>query len=313
LKARDEDRQKRDDEINQRLKELEDDNAALQGRLKSEQLDAAMKLKNKDSAIELLQKELAQLKKEQRERDADPDGLSSLQEQVEGLKEELETAQSELEEIQQQNKMLQEEVGDTKLVNQEMKTWVQTLQDATTEQKAEIELQKRKVEEWQKKSGEWSDKAHLWKEKAEMWEKTAKFLDSDGKSEDDTTQADPQALFLAAALEKKRASEPNESRPGWRTMGSIFKKASKADEESHSARIEELEVENTKQSVEIKTLKSEIVQLQSAFKDQIYSKDQEMEELQREYEALESKNENLRKELELARKLNQSIEGESWT
>jgi len=68
-----------------------------------------------------------------------------------------------------------------------------------------------------------------------------------------------------------------------------------------------LENENSKQGVEIKTLKSEMVKMQSKYKEQAYNKKQHFDQLLKEKEAIELTNANLLKELELARKMNQMI------
>ena len=68
-----------------------------------------------------------------------------------------------------------------------------------------------------------------------------------------------------------------------------------------------LEGENILKEQEIKTLKSEMVKMQTSYKEQAYSKTQACEKIQKEMEALELKNTNLLKELELARKLNRTI------
>ena len=61
--------------------------------------------------------------------------------------------------------------------------------------------------------------------------------------------------------------------------------------------------------MEIKALKSEMVKIQSKYKEEAYSKTQHLEQLQKEKETIEMKNKNLLEELELARKLNQTISG----
>jgi hypothetical protein len=306
LKSRDEDRQKLDEEINERLKELGEDNMALQGRLKSEQLDAAAKMKKKDEAIEQLQKEIAKMKEE-----AKSTGVETLQEEIEIIKTTAGTTQVELEDALKQNKMLQEEVAELKTVNNEMKTWVVTLEDVTIDQKKIIDYEKGRMEEWRKKAGDWSTQTHKWKEKADMWEKKAKSMDPNATMEaPDIVDGDPQALFLAAALEKKKAADAAASPRGgsaWK-FGGIFHKSSAEGADEPQGRIEELEIENTKQCVEIKTLKSEMVQMKTTFKEEIYAKEQECEQLRRDNEALEVKSTNLSKELELARRLNQSMD-----
>ena len=111
---------------------------------------------------------------------------------------------------------------------------------------------------------------------------------------------DPQALFLQAAFEKKRASVTSPA-GGW-GWGGIFKGASEDQTESQS-KLQELKDENANQADIIKTLRSEIVRLQSRHKEEIYTNQQQVLQVKRDMEAVQLKNTNLTKELELARKL----------
>ena len=296
-RSRDDARHQRDDEINEKLKSLEDDNTALQGKLKSEQLEANVKLSAKDQTISELQKELESMKNEVERLKTDPNSVSSLQAEVKSSKQTAEAVLLDLEEALKHNAMLQESTDDAKQVNKEMKVWITALEDAVKEHKAEAELQKRKADEWQKKSGEWSDKAHQWKEKAELWEKSAKSVDPDATTDasgTETAVVDPQALFLAAAVEKKKSitSATATSNSRW---GRLF---NKGEEAASQHGIEELEVENTKQAVEIKTLKSELVTMQSQYKEKAYEKQRELEQLQKANDDMATTVANLVRELE---------------
>jgi hypothetical protein len=64
-----------------------------------------------------------------------------------------------------------------------------------------------------------------------------------------------------------------------------------------------LEAEKANQADIIKTLRSEIVRIQSSHKEETYHKQQKIVQVQREMEAVEVHNTNLIKQLELARKL----------
>lgn len=295
-KSRDEARHRRDDEINDRLKTLEDDNRALQGKLKSEQLDTNVKLSAKDKAIEKLQKELENMKNEMARQRTDPNSVLSFQAEVESSRAAAETARRDLEEALRHNAMLQESTDDAQLVNKEMQLWITKLEETAKEQQKEAEFHKRKADEWQKKSGEWSDKAHQWREKADHWEKIAKLVDPDAKIDSSNVESalvDPQALFLAAAVEKKKSSAgaAAPSNGGW---GRLFSKG--ADSLQQQSSIEELEIKNTKQAAEIKTLKSELVQIRSQHREKAFQK-------QRELERLQKSNINLLKELENYKRL----------
>lgn len=160
-KERYEQRRELDDTINTRLKELEANNTGLQGRLKSEQLDSTMKLKRRDESIEALQKNLAEVQKQLAARDADPDGVVSLQREVESAKAEIATMNEDLAEAQRFNGMLEEEIEDLRTGSSELRGELETLQKASTASTSEMNKLRRKVEEWQKKSSEWTDKGKL--------------------------------------------------------------------------------------------------------------------------------------------------------
>jgi hypothetical protein len=303
-KEREEEMQRMADEIDQKLKELEDDNTVLQGRLKSEQLNTAVKVKQKDERIVVLQEELSGVKQQLNERDADPNGVLSLQTQAEAAKAEAAAGREDLDEAQKHNGMLQDTIEELQTGNNELREEMETVQKEVTILKKDSVTWKRKAEEWQAKSGGWSDKAFLWKEKAELWEKAAKEADAQasGESTAAPAPADPQALFLQAAFAKKKATNASVVGNGWNVLGGLFNKGSE-DEDDAQARVEDLEVENSKQAQIIKSLRSEMVKMQTMFKDQAYANQQKMHELLKDREAVELKNTNLMKELDLARKL----------
>mmetsp|Transcript_32064 Transcript_32064/g.36005 ORF Transcript_32064/g.36005 Transcript_32064/m.36005 type:complete len:948 (+) Transcript_32064:122-2965(+) len=302
-----EERRESEEKIGHRLKTIEDENTALNGRLKSQQLDSTMKFKNKDNSIIELQSKLDRLTSEQQERDNAPDSSSSLLQEIESLKANADVSRTDFEVSQMKKIELQNEVNDLQLANKEIMACMSVLQLEIADQKKEVDSQKRKTMEWQKKSGEWSDKAFKWKEKAELFENKAKDSNTSSRSgrSADTSQAEPQALFLAAAVEKQATTTANGNGSTWR-LGGIFTKSSENEDETQ-ALISELENENSKQEMEMKTLKSEMVKMQSKYKEQAYIKEQQFDQLLKEKEDIELINVNFLKELELARKLNQTI------
>ena len=126
-KTRDAQRREMDSELTTRLKELEENNTSLKGRLKSEQLQAAVKMKQKDEAIEKLAKDLAEMKKQLAQRDADPEGLVALQMEVAKAKADAHTIQEDLVEAQRMNGMLQEEIEDFQTTSAELRSELETL------------------------------------------------------------------------------------------------------------------------------------------------------------------------------------------
>ena len=122
--------------------------------------------------------------------------------------------------------------------------------------------------------------------------------------------SDGLGVSLAAAVEKKKSAAPDKPAGNWR-FGGMFKKTSTDVEDDVQGRIEELEIENTKQAVEISNLKKEMYDMQTTHKEELYSKEQEVLLIRRANEALGLKSANLQKELDLARKLNQSMTEET--
>ncbi len=304
-----EDRLKKEDEINERLNELKNENTALNGRLKSEQLESTMKLQNKENIISELQAEVARLAKEQQRRDSAPDSSPALLVEIDSLKTEATRRNSDFEDIRMKKAELEDEIEGLQNINVEVQKRLSDIELEVMEHKKEAENQKRKTLEWQKKTGEWSEKAVVWKQRAEHWEKKAKESNSDNASSaSDEAAIEPQALFLAAAVEKRAANMSAANANGsWRLGRRIFGMSSVDSEDEAQALISKLEGENLLKEQEIKTLKSEMVKMQTSYKEQAYSKTQACEKLRKEMEAIELKNVNLMNELELARKLNKTI------
>ncbi|CAJ1942364.1 unnamed protein product [Cylindrotheca closterium] len=303
-KTRDEQRREIDSELNNRLKEMEDNNTVLKGKLKSEQLQTTVKLKQRDETIEQLTKNLAEMKKQLAQRDADPDGLVALQREVEMAKAEAVSIQDDLAEAQRMNGMLQEEIEDFQTTSVELRGELETLENEKKQFSTEMTRLKAKSDEWQKKSSEWTDKAFLWKEKAEYWEKVCREIDpyyKEGSSQVSPEKSeDPQAMMLQAAVAKKRSSAAVNNHGRWNQW---FNKQATGDEAEFQAKVQELQEQNNSQTQLIKKLRSEIVRIQSNHKEENYTKQQQIIQVQREMEAIELQNTNLMKQLELARKL----------
>jgi len=305
----DKDRFKEEEEMKKHVAMLEDENTALNGRLKSEQLESTMKLKNKENDIFELQTEVARLAKLQKERDSAPDSSSSLISEIDNLKTEATRRNSDFEDVNMKKIELQDQVEDLHNVNSEVKNRLSNLEAEIAENKKEVENQRRKCLEWQKKTGEMSEKAVMWKQKSEFWEKKARETSNDSASStsDDAGQVEPQALFLAAAVQQKAANTSAVNTNGsWRLGRRIFGMSLDSEDEAQ-ALVNRLEAENSLKEIEIKTLKSEMVKMQTNFKEQAYGKTQGYEKLKKEMEAIELRNANLLKELDLARKLNRTI------
>ena len=309
LKNSDEGRAQKDVELNNLLSELKDENTALNGRLKSEQLESTMKLQNKDNTIAELEAQVSKLTEEKQIRDSAPDSSPSLMEEIETLKSEATRRHSDFEVVQMKKTELEDEMTDLRKQNTDSKKRLSELESEIAQQKKECEHHRKRTLEWQKKTGEWSEKAVVWKQRAELWEKKAKEGNNDNASTTSSEAAvDPQALFLAAAVQKSASNAAAANANGsWRLGRRIFGMPSGEDDDETQAIINKLEGENTLKENEIKNLKSEMVKMQTSFKEQAYSKTQACENLKKELEAIELKNTNLLKELELARKLNRTM------
>ena len=308
LKNSYEDRLKKEEDLNKLLNELKDENTALNGRLKSEQLQSTMKLQNKDNTISELKAEVTRFSKEQQRRDSAPDSSSSLIVEIENLKTEASRRHSDFEVIQVKKVELEDEIEGLQNVNIKVKKRLSDIESEVVEQKKEVENQRRKALDWQKKTGEWSEKAVVWKQRAEHWEKKAKESGNDNASSaSEEGPVEPQALFLAAAVEKKAANISANANGSWRLGRRIFGMSAVDDEDETQVLINKLEGENYLKENEIRALKSEMVKTQTIYKEQAYSKTQAFEKLQKEMEAIELRNTNLLQELEMARKLNRTI------
>lgn len=293
---------RRNEDISGRLDALESDNKVLQGRLKSEQLDSRVKLQQKDERIDLLQKELSSVNAKLAELGSDPESASSLKREAETAKSHSTSLQEELTEVQKHNSMLTDEIDELKSSAKALQSQVKALRQEVATQKKEAEQWQRKSQEWEAKSGEWTDKAHLWKDKADKWEKIGKESNSEATNTD--SPIDPQANFLQAALDRKKSLIRNES-VKWGVLGGLLTGRATADEAGGDMqeRLQELQAENAQQAEVIKNLRKEMMTTLTDYKEKAYTALQQMQELVKERDDILLKNTNLKKELDLARKL----------
>lgn len=107
--------------------------------------------------------------------------------------------------------------------------------------------------------------------------------------------------MLQAAVAKKRSSEAANNPGRWNKW--FNNQQPTGDQAESQAKIQELQEQNASQAELIKKLRSEIVRIQSNHKEESYTTQQQILQVQREMEAVELANTNLVKQLELARKL----------
>jgi succinate dehydrogenase/fumarate reductase flavoprotein subunit len=115
---------------------------------------------------------------------------------------------------------------------------------------------------------------------------------------------DPQANFLQAALDRKKAGSKGESIK-WGVLGGLLAGRGTGDETGGDLqeRLQELEAENASQAEVIKDLRKDMMTMQTGYKEKAYTAQQQMQEVMKERDEVLLKNKNLMKELELARKL----------
>merc|ERR1712115_265595 len=138
-------------------------------------------------------------------------------------------------------------------------------------------------------------KAFLYKEKADSWEKAAKDANPDSSSQStgaSSAPADPQALFLQAAFEKKKQADMEKPNGTWGMLGGLFAKPSE-DFSENQEKLQDLATKNAAQLEAIQNLRSELVKMQTMHKDQAYAAQQKMKALEDEKSLIEQKNTNL--------------------
>jgi chromosome segregation ATPase len=262
------------------IEELDAEKTALQGRLKAERLDFTSKLAAKDEQIAKLQEEVGTYSGS-----SDAQDLVSARQKLNEARTDANAVREELEASNQAIKELQGERDAVMSVNNSLKETVTILEKSVKELTEKTETLSAKVLEWTQKTYSWKSKAETAERKLEAYsDEKSDFGGSDVSG--DLVEEAPQGLFLQAAMEKN--SKKNKQK--W----NIFRKDSDGlDLSADDIRIRTLEERNQTLEDTVAELRSEMVKLQTSHKEELYSVQKKIAQLQGENEALSLQNATL--------------------
>lgn len=261
------------------IEELDQENKALQGRLKGERLEYTSKLSAKDDVIQNLRTELANYT-------ASPDAqdlqsalqkLAEAREDATTVRESLAAAVTKIETLEGEKEDFMEEFNLLKENNVFMEKTVKELTE--------------KADGLAKKVLEWTEKTYDWKERAETAERKLEEgnVDKEKAGSETGDSAGPQTMFLQAAMDKGKKG--NSNRGSW---GILNKFASENQEESaEQVRVRVLEDQNIEYEAKIAQLSSDIVKMQTGHKEELYTTKKKIAQLEGENEALTLQNSTL--------------------
>jgi chromosome segregation ATPase len=261
------------------IEELDQENKALQGRLKGERLEYTSKLSAKDDVIQNLRTELANYT-------ASPDAqdlqsalqkLAEAREDATTVRESLAAAVTKIETLEGEKEDFMEEFNLLKDNNVFMEKTVKELTE--------------KADGLAKKVLEWTEKTYDWKERAETAERKLEEgnVDKEKAGSETGDSAGPQTMFLQAAMDKGKKG--NSNRGSW---GILNKFASENQEESaEQVRVRVLEDQNIEYEAKIAQLSSDIVKMQTGHKEELYTTKKKIAQLEGENEALTLQNSTL--------------------
>jgi predicted nucleic acid-binding Zn-ribbon protein len=266
------------------VNEMEGINTALQGKLRGERLDAAAKLSRKDEVIGKLQTEIDAYR-----RTDDLKDLISAKERINANELELDEIKTQLDEALAQIAIISGEKEDlvekVNVLNKQTKIFhVENKELNAKAQKSHLQVL------------EWTEKTYDWKSRAETAEKKLRDLNEE---ESDSGDAAPQGMFLQAVMDTQaKQAQARGSGAGLRrsVMNTLFRTAGDEDNDDLTAeqiRIKNLEERNESLDATIVDLRSELVKTRSAHKDKLYTLEKQVDQLQRENEALKTKNQVL--------------------
>jgi hypothetical protein len=266
----------------QKVESLTQENVGMQGKLKSEQLEIGVRLAKKEDAIAFLQKEIAELKKDSGSHVSGE--FTALSKELKQCQKQIALARDDLEDAQRRIGCLEEENEDLQLANGTLKGELKTLESGSSAFAT-------KAEEMQEKISHWTEKTFEWKLRAETAEKKLETAQSGAGS--DSEDGGPQALFLQAAMERKRASVTTaQNKPA--NKWALFRNSRNLDDKSSECNPEDsltkIECRNEILEDQIAKLQSDMVKLQTAYKEESYTNTKKLEELQNENSAYSLKN-----------------------
>jgi len=261
------------------IEELDQENKALQGRLKGERLEYTSKLSARDDAISSLRAELANF-------NASPDA-QDLQSARQKLMEAREDATTVREDLATTKKVIDELHGEREDFLEEFNL----LKDNNVFMEKTVKELTEKADSLAKKVLEWTEKTYDWKQRAEDAERKIKEgANDDQENSGDMVEADPQGMFLQAAMEKGKKADGKGG--GW----GIFKKGAgknaneNQDLSAEEVRVKVLEEQNQEFEAKISQLSSDIVKMQTGHKEELYSTKKKIAQLEGENDALVVRN-----------------------
>jgi len=269
------------------IEELDQENKGLQGRLKGERLEYTSKLSSRDEIISNLKTKLAGYT-------ASSDALD-LQSARQKLNEAREDATTVREDLIAARKLIENLHGDREDLTEK---YTLLKENSVFMEKSMKELNE-KSDNLRAKVLEWTEKTYNWKQKAESAERKLeacneeKSVDDNGEPVESENFADaaPQGLLLHAAMEKgKRNSAVSSRSSSW----GIFKNSSENQElTAEEIRIRILEEQNHDFEAKVSELNSELVRMQTAHKEELYTTKKKIAQLKGENEALTLQNSTL--------------------
>jgi chromosome segregation ATPase len=269
------------------IEELDQENKGLQGRLKGERLEYTSKLSSRDEIISNLKTKLAGYT-------ASSDALD-LQSARQKLNEAREDATTVREDLIAARKVIENLHGDREDLTEK---YTLLKENSAFMEKSMKELNE-KSDNLRDKVLEWTEKTYNWKQKAESAERKLeacneeKSVDDNGEpiESENFVDAAPQGLLLHAAMEKgKRNSAVSSRSSSW----GIFKNSSENQElTAEEIRIRILEEQNHDFEAKVSELNSELVRMQTAHKEELYTTKKKIAQLEGENEALTLQNSTL--------------------
>lgn len=252
--------------------ELEAEKKALDGKLKGERLEHSSKLALLDDRVNQLETELARYRG------------NSEYEEIAVVREEMERTKTDLAKALQDNENTKRLMQRATNEKDDLQEKYKVLTDKCKVLQCSVNELTEKSRDLGEKVLKWTEQTYEWKARAESAEKKVSSLAeaSDVSDTGSATDEAPQGLFLQAAMDKKGAKKPNR----WSIFGNGAEEEGSADE----IRIKTLEARNQKLEIELADLKSEMVKLQSAHKEESYVTQKKLTQLQGENEALTVKN-----------------------
>jgi predicted nuclease with TOPRIM domain len=262
------------------IEELDAEKKALQWRLKAERLEYLKQLEEKDRAMAELQEQVNSYIGT-----SDAPDLVSARQKLNEAREDATAVREDLEAAKKMIEQLQEEREDLLKRNGYLKSTVMSLEKNVQDLTDRSDTLNEKVKQWTERTYEWKAKA----ENAER--KLDAFEDSDNGGSDasgDIVSEAPQGLFLQAAMEKNSDKKKGNK---WNIF--LQKGPEDGDAAVDDIRIRTLEERNQTLEDVVSELRSEIVKMQAAHKDELYGTKKRIAQLEGENEVLALQNATL--------------------